>query len=43
MRHLPLKLSDVEYSMLAERSKKNKKKLTEYLIELIKNDYNDGK
>jgi len=43
MRHIPLKLSDVEFAMLAERSKKKKKKMTDYLMELVISDYNNGK
>jgi len=43
MRHIPLKLTDVQFAMLNERSKKKKKKMTDYLMDLISKDYQYGK
>ncbi len=39
----PIKLPNVEYEMLCTRCKKKHKKVDEYLHELIRNDYNNGK
>lgn len=43
MSNQPIKIPDVEYAMLLELSKKDKKKPHQYLIQLINQQYNGKK